>query len=323
MKSFVSRSVVLPGRRSLSALTFNKFGSPADVLKFSSAKIDLPSPAQGELKITVKASQVLPEDIRAVKGVSFINKTVNTAGTTAVGVVSSVPNGETDFAVNDSVFILGNGLWRGEANVAKINVAKLAQISSDDAATLPSFLTAWGILKNFTNLKAGDVVVQSSGDSSIGHAISQIGKALGVTVLSPTKDELKDPKFVANMKPQKSSIKLVVSDVSGRTSLDLTRIVVDGGVSVFYNGRVENLEESVGVDVPAASNIYKGVSVCGFDLATWHATDATSFKQAIASVTALGNEKKINLKPKVYASSDFLKAIADVESSNAAVVMKF
>jgi len=307
----------------LSALTFNKFGSPADVLKFSSAKIDLPSPAQGELKVTVKTSQVLAEDIKAIKGLSFAHKSLNTAGTTAVGVVSGVPVGESDFAVNDTVFLVGSGLWRGEANVNKSSAIKLSGISSDDAATLPSFLTAWGLLKNFVNLKSGDVVVQSSGDSGVGLAVTQIGKALGVTVLSPTKDELKDAKFVANMKNQKDSIKLVVSDVSGRVSLDLTRVVANSGVSVFYNGRVESLEESVGVDVPAASNIYKGVTVAGFDLAAWHAADTNGFKQAIKSVVALGNEKKINLKPKVYPFSDYLKAIADVEKSSSAVVMKF
>lgn len=252
----------------------------------------------------------------------MVNKTVDAAGTTAVGVVSSVPSGETDFAVNDTVFVVGSGLWRNEAVVSKSSVAKLS-MSADDAATLPSFLSAWGILNNFASLKAGDIVVQSSGNSAVGQAISQVGKAMGLNVLSPSKDELKDPKFVSNMKPQKSSIKLVVSDRSGRTTLDLIRILADGAAAVVYNGHIESLEESVGVDVPAASNIYKNVSVNGFDLAGWHNADPAGFNAAVASVAALGAEKKINLKPKVYPQADFAKAIADVESTYGAVVMKF
>lgn len=285
----------------------------------------------------MKASQVLPEDIRAVstisritklalnfaqiKGLSLVNTAVDAAGTTAVGVVTGVPSGESDFAVNDTVFVVGSGLWRSEALVSKSSVSKLA-LSSEDAATLPSFLTAWGILKNFANLKAGDTVVQSSGTTAVGQAITQVGKALGLNVLSPTNDELKDPKFVANMKPQKDSIKLVVSDRSGRATLDLVRVVADKGAAVFYNGQIETLEQATGVDVPAASNIYKNVSVNGFDLGYWHKSDPSGFAQAVASVAAMGAEKKINLKPKVYPQSDFAKAIADVESSYSAVVLK-
>ncbi len=258
-----------------------------------------------------------------IRGLSFTNKNVGVAGTTAVGVVTGVANGESDFAVNDSVLVVGNGLWADEATVSKTNVSKLSKATSEDSATLPTLLSAWGILNNSVKLSQGDVVLQSSGDSATGAAISQIGKALGYTVISPSSAELADPKFVANTKAAHKSVKLAVTDRSGKIALDLARTVSNNGSMVFYNGHIESVEQSVGVDIPAASTIYKGVSIVGFDLGAWHAADRAGFEKGVAAVQALSSDKKVSVKSKVFPVADFKKAVADVEATNSAAVIKF
>ena len=245
------------------------------------------------------------------------------AGTTSVGVVTGVSSGERDLKVNDVVLVVSSGLWSDEVVVSRDNVSKLSSSNPEEAATLPSFLSAWGILHNSIALTKGDVIVQSSGNSATGTAISQIGKALGFTVVSPTSAELADPKFVSNLKTAHQVVRLAVSDQSGRVALDLSRCLAENGALVYYNGRIESLANDSGVDVPAANTIYKNTSISGFDLGTWHATDPSGFQAALSAVQALGNEKKIGLKPKVYAVADYKKALTEVENTGSAAVLKF
>lgn len=260
-----------------------------------------------------------------IKGISFGNKSVGVAGTTAVGTVIGVSNGETDFKINDTVLVVESNLWADQAIVEKSSVSKLASVGADEAATLPTFLSAWALLNNFVKLSPGDTVIQSNGGSAVGSAVSQIGKALGVNVLSPSASDLSDAKFVSKTKADKHTIKLSISDRSGRTSLDFARITANDGTLVVYNGVIETLEETEGIDQSAGSAIYKNVSIAGFDFGLWHrnAKADGTFQRALDEVLALGAAKKLNLKPKVYAQADFQKALAEVESTGSAVVLKF
>jgi NADPH:quinone reductase-like Zn-dependent oxidoreductase len=239
--------------------------------------------------------------------------------------VTAVSANETDLKVNDTILVVDSNLWADQSIVSTSTVSKLSSLNSDEAATLPTFLSAWALLNNFTKLSSGDTVIQSNGSSALGMAVSQVGKALGINVLSPSAADLNDAKFVSKTKADKHTIKLSISDRSGRTSLDFARITANDGTLVVYNGTIETLEQSQGIDQSAGSAIYKNVSIAGFDFGLWHRTakaDGT-FQKALDEVLALGVAKKLNLKPKMYAQADFQKALAEVESSGSAVVLKF
>lgn len=329
MKAVISRSSIFRHQSvsNFGTLSFNRFGFPSEVL--SMCKTPTSSDAQilgaEQVKVSIKTSQVRPEDIRTIRGISFASKSTGNAGTTAVGVVREVAKGETDLAVNDTVLIVEPGVWTDQAVVRKSNVSKIAKLPVEEAATLPSYLSAWAMFHKFVNLSKGDTVIQSSGHTADGMAISQVGKALGYNVLSPTAAELSDAKFVSNMKAQNTPIKLSISDRSGKTSLDFARITANNGTVVVYNGTIESLEQSQGIDQSAGSAIYNNVSVVGFDFGQWHRitkADGT-FQKALSEVVSLGTSNKLNLKPKSYAEADFQKAIADVQNTGSAAILKF
>lgn len=327
MRSTIARLNIVRRKNAMNmgTLSFNKFGNVSDVLSLTPKSPDTREPQVGQIKISAKTSQVLSEDIRNIKGVSFGNKTIGVAGTTAVGIVTAVAEGEIDYKINDTVLVVESNLWTDHAVVAKSSVTKLSSISADEAATLPTFLSAWALLNNFVKLNSGDTVIQSSGSSALGSAVSQMGKALGVNVISPSASDLSDPKFVSKTKADKHTIKLSISDRSGRTSLDFARITANDGTLVVYNGVIESLAESEGVDQSAGSAIYKNVSIAGFDFGLWYrgAKADGSFQKALDEVLALGAAKKLILKPKVFAPTDFQKALAEMESTGSAVVLKF
>jgi len=304
---------------------FTKFGNVTDVLSFSPPSPDTREPQNGQIRFSAKTSQVLSEDIRHIRGISFGNQSIGIAGTTAIGTVTGVGLGESDIAVNDTVLVVDSNLWTDNSIVSKSSVSKLSNISADEAATLPSFLSAWALLNNYVKLSPGDTVLQSNGNTAVGSAVTQIGKALGLNVISPSAADLEDAKFVSKTKADKHTIKLSISDRSGRTSLDFARLTADEGTVVVYNGVIESLEQNQGFDQSAGSAIYKNVSIAGFDFGLWHRTAKANgtFQKALDEVLALGAAKKLNLKPKVFAQKDFQKAVTEVETSGSAVVLKF
>jgi NADPH:quinone reductase-like Zn-dependent oxidoreductase len=54
-----------------------------------------------------------------IKGVSYKAKTTGIAGMSAVGTITAVNGSSSKFAVNDTVFITGNGLWAEEVSVSQ------------------------------------------------------------------------------------------------------------------------------------------------------------------------------------------------------------
>jgi NADPH:quinone reductase-like Zn-dependent oxidoreductase len=66
-------------------------------------------------------------------------------------------------------------------------------------------------------LKAGDIVVQSGGETALGKAISQIATASGLTVVSPTSAELEDAEF-AKKTAAKGTVKLCITNNSKKSS---------------------------------------------------------------------------------------------------------
>ena len=257
-----------------------------------------------------------------MRGVSLARKSSGVAGSAAFGVVTSVPSGESDFAVNDSVFVVGNGTWADEVVVSKSGVSKVANVSAEEAAALPGFVSAWALLHNFVALKAGDVVVQTSGKSAVGAAVAQVGKALGLTVVSLSEEDLAGAKLGAKLQ-ESGKIKLVLAGHSGKHLSLLQRSIAPGGSLVAYNGVYEPLSASSEVQMPISNMIFQNTSVQGFDLAAWVHSDPAAYRGAVKAVLALVQDKKVSLKPThVFAQADFKKALQEVTSTGAAAVLK-
>lgn len=236
--------------------------------------------------------------------------------------MTGVSDGESAFAVNDQVLIVGEGVWTDETVVSTAKVTKIPKLSAEEAAILPSFAAAWGILNNFVTLKAGDVVVQTSASSAIGSAIAQVGKALGLKVVSISDADLTAADLASKLK-EAGSIKLAVSGRSGRHISTLQRVVAKGGVTVSYNGVFESLQSTSSVQLPISNLIFSDTSVHGFDLNTWATTSPDAFRAGVSSVLGLVGDKKVVLKPAhVFSQAEFAKALEEVQKSGVSVALK-
>lgn len=213
-------------------------------------------------------------------------------------------------------------MWTDETVVSAANVTKIPKLSAEEAAVLPTFAAAWAILNNFATLKAGDVVVQTSANGAIGAAIAQVGKALGLKVVSISDADLTAADLASKLK-EAGSIKLAVSGRSGRHISTLQRVVAKGGVTVSYNGVFESLQTIGSVQLPISNLIFSDTSVHGFDLNAWAATSPEAFRASVASVLGLVGDKKVTLKPAhVFSQAEYAKALEEVSKSGVSVALK-
>lgn len=253
---------------------------------------------------------------------SAFGKTSGTAGSFGAGVVSSVPVGEGEFSVHDNVLVLGGDVWADEVTVSKSNAIKLPKGSTESAAVLPNYISAWGILHNFVSLKAGDVVVQTVGNSAVGTAITNLGKALGLKVVSLADADVKSTNLAAKLQ-ELGSIKLAVSGQSGKHISSLQRHVAKDGSTVVYNGVYEPLHTVAEVQLPISHMIFSNSSVHGFDLQSWFQNDAAAVRSAVTDLLKVVQDKQVPLKAEhSFAQADYLKAVDEVTKSGASVVLK-
>lgn len=251
-----------------------------------------------------------------------MSRKAGVAGTAGSGVVTDVAVGEGQFSTQDSVLVLGEGVWSDEVTASKDHVIKVTGLSHEELASLPSFLTAWGLLHNFAKLNAGDVVVQTSGSTAVGSAVAQLGKALGLKVVSLADSDVKGTNLAAKLQ-EVGAYKLAICGQSGRHVSSLQRHVARGGATVAYNGVYEPIHSAADVQLPISHMIFHDSSVYGFDLLAWARAAPADLKHGAASVLALAKEQKLSLKPaQVLPQADFLKAIEEVSKTGAAVVLK-
>jgi NADPH:quinone reductase-like Zn-dependent oxidoreductase len=144
-------------------------------------------------------------------------------GLSGVGEVAAIGSNVSGISVKDNVLALANGCWCDKAIIHSSKVFKIpGNLLLEESASISSALSAWIMLHKFSQLKAGDVVVQSHGLSSIGQAITQIGNKLQLKVVSLTTEQQADYKYLDSLKAL-GPIKLVVCGSSGKVAKSMMR----------------------------------------------------------------------------------------------------
>lgn len=234
------------------------------------------------------------------------------AGTTAVGRV--VGSGEL-------VFVTHAASWADTITVARKKVHTITDLTPEEAAALPSFITAFALLK-YSQTGAGDNIVQTESESAVGQALIQLAKAQNINVISVSTAELADLKAVEILK-SKGVIKAAVSGSSGKHIHALTKVIAEHGKVLLHNGVYQSLDNVTGVELPIGRSIFQGVRIQGFDYLGWARRAPKLFQESLESVVSLAHAKKISLKPTVYEAKDYLKAISEVEKTGKFSVLKF
>ncbi len=166
----------------------------AEVLKLE----DLPlvEPGQGEIRLTVQAIGLNRAEIMFRKGQYLETPQLpSRLGYEAAGVIDAIGPGVTEFQIGERVstipsFPMGQyGVYGESAIVPSYAAAKYPDRLSavEGAAIWMQYMTAFGALVEYGNVKPDDTVLITAASSSVGLAAIQIVKASGGIAIATTR----------------------------------------------------------------------------------------------------------------------------------------
>jgi NADPH:quinone reductase len=184
---------------------FHQFGE-ADVLQLD--ELPIAEPGKGEIRLKVEAIGLNRAEIMFRKGayLEAPDKFPSTLGYEAAGVIDAVGEGVTEFKIGDRVstipgFSMKNyGVYGESALAPAAMVAKYPEKLSPQEGTAiwMQYITAYGALVEYGQVKSGDFVLISAASSSVGNAAIQITKAQGATAIATTRGASKKQMLLDN-----------------------------------------------------------------------------------------------------------------------------
>jgi NADPH:quinone reductase-like Zn-dependent oxidoreductase len=295
-------------------------GNPLSVMRFDSAAVMSREPSDREVKIGMKTSLILPRDISAIRGERLVSITSSLlGGYTGVGVVTSTGSNSSALKPNDVVLVNGDGCWANEITTFEENVSKIGDLPFDEAAILPSYLSAWAILNLFEVLQVGCDILQLDGDSAVGLALTEVGKAYGLNMISVSSKEVEDASFLQKWKGR-VTFAVAGSTQSART---FSKSLSPGAKLVFHTAKYTPTSMASTIDFPISMAIFQNVTVSGFDYASWVGSSPDSFRAALVDILKLIAEKKLSPKLATFPIVDYQNAIFQTATTRNASVLKF
>lgn len=178
-------------------IRFHLLGGP-EVLRIDD--IDMLAPREGEVRIRVKALGLNRAEALLRSG-TYIETAVlpSGLGLEAAGIVESVGEGVTEFAVGDAVSVVPPRSmirWPAYGELATFPANHVVRhppsLSWEEAAAVwMQYLTAYGALIDIARLSRGDFVVITAASSSVGIAAIQIANMVGATAIAVTRTSAK------------------------------------------------------------------------------------------------------------------------------------
>lgn len=182
---------------------FHRTGGP-EVLQFD--ELDIPSPAPGEVRLTIKALGLNRAEAMFRYGQYLDTPRLPArVGYEATGIVDAVGEGVTEVRVGDAVSTIPSfsqnlyGVCAEQALVPARSVAKFpATFSWAEAASIwMQYLTSAGALILVGQMQAGDVVLVGAASSSVGVAAIQLARMVGATPVALTRQASKKSQLLA------------------------------------------------------------------------------------------------------------------------------
>ncbi|ERL89200.1 hypothetical protein D910_06574, partial [Dendroctonus ponderosae] len=276
-------------------LLYSEYGDPLKVVNLSPAELRDPQPDEVVVKLLV--APVNPADINTIQG-KYPSKPALPAvpGNEGVGQVIKVGTNVKDLVEGDHVVPLRQnlGTWQTHLVLSKDIVLKVPQkLGVIEAATLTvNPCTAYRMLRDFTELKPGDSVIQNGSNSACGQYIIQICRSWGIRTINIIRDRpnVSDLKaYLINLgathvlteeelrttdifkSGQINKPKLALNCVGGKNALECSRHLQNGSPMVTYGGMSREP-----LAVPTAALIFKDLQFRGFWMTRWSEKNATN-----------------------------------------------
>ena len=172
---------------------FHTLGS-ADVLKLE--ELPMPEPGEGEVRLKVEAIGLNRAEVLFREGKYLESPTLpSSLGYEAAGVIDAIGAGVNGFQIGDRVSTIPAfsmtkyGVYGESTVVPAYAVARYPENLSvqEGAAIWMQYLTAYGALMEFGQIKPKDFVLITAASSSVGYAAIQIAKAEGAVAIATTR----------------------------------------------------------------------------------------------------------------------------------------
>jgi len=228
----------------------------------------------------------------------------------------------------------GFGTWRKYAVCDGEDVDPIPRegVPLELAATISvNPCSAYRMLHDYIELKPGDLLVQNGANSSVGMAVIQLCKHMGVQTLNVVRDrpnlsdlkarleslgatvviteeELANTRSLAEAMATFKGAKPVLglNCVGGNSAADIARLLKDGSSMVTYGGMSRKP-----VCVPTGRLIFNDVSLRGFWLSRWTETHGKAERRAmIKDLMDLIREKEFKTFVQLKPFEEFTEALA-------------
>ncbi|MGJ8655916.1 MAG: MDR family NADPH-dependent oxidoreductase [Akkermansiaceae bacterium] len=307
------------------SVTFNEFGSPAEVLHYATEEKLTTTPLKsGEVRVKMQFSPINPADINYIQGNYGIRPELPAVpGVESSGIITE--SSSEGVSVGDLViFITRVGTWQSEVICGAEEVIVIPSIPAEQAAMLKvNPLTALCLLENYVSLTEGDYIIQNAANSGVGQCVIQIAKQLGIkTINLVRRDELipellelgadhvlLDNTFVVEQVREicgENLPKLACNAVGGDSALRLMDAIAEQGQHITFGAMSMR-----SLKVPNKFLIFKRIQLHGLWVTKWieendHATVSAAY-QRLATWVAKGQlSQAIDT---IYKPQDIIPAI--------------
>lgn len=304
-------------------------GPPEQVLKIESET--LPDVKSNQVKVQMLAAPISYSDLSIIEGYTFPHISATVGGSEGVGKVIEVGRDVHDLKPNDLVISSAPGLgtW---TTYGIFDREKLDPLPMEIEPTYASILggapvVAHCLLKNFVNLKRGDVLVQNGANSTVGMSVIQLAKLSGIKTINIIR---KRPDFTEVVEILKGlggemavseeyaatpqfrrlisdlpSPKLALNGVGGSSATELARILGPQGTMVTYGASSRKP-----LTIPSSVFIHKDIQMKGFSLTTWiKQRSPEERKNLLYQISELVEAKQLKLWLERWPFSKFDRAL--------------
>ncbi|KAJ2759563.1 mitochondrial 2-enoyl thioester reductase, partial [Coemansia nantahalensis] len=316
VRSPLVRSPLVRCRRALTAqaAVYTETGSPPDVVRV--IERELPDSADslgaGQVLVRMLAAPVNPSDLNQIEGTypvrgRFASMTLRDGSEISGAVGGNEGVGEIVAVATRGVSGMQPGDWviprrAGEfgtwcthtvASASGLHVVPRAWregVRATDVACLkvnPS--TAYRMLRDFAELRAGDYVIQNGANSGVGRAVIQLARHWGFRTINVVRDrpqlaalqqelrglgadivvtdrQLGDEGVKQQLRSLGAPIRLGFNCVGGRATLQMTKHISAGGTLVSYGGMSRQP-----VTMPTSLLLFRDICARGFWMNRWYA----------------------------------------------------
>jgi trans-2-enoyl-CoA reductase len=186
---------------------YETHGNPVEVIRIEERPY--PTAEAGQVVVRLAAAPINPADLNAIEGKYPVRPALPaTPGFEGAGVVAELGSNVAALKTGDPVILPHNiGTWREAVAVRAEQLLPVPDgIDLVQAAMLKiNPLTAWRLLHDYVQLKAGDWLIQNAANSAAGRAVIQIARELGYK----TVNVVRRPELIGELKEEGGDVVLV------------------------------------------------------------------------------------------------------------------